>query len=129
MAKGEFEGLKALHAIIPSNTPQPIAHGTYAKDPNRHFFLCDFHEMKDDMSSTERSVAAAAELHEKSDSLVANSSSIALRMQETTPCRLRGVSPGRSSSRGSYARKLSRRKVFRNRMMRWMSFSLFCLIK
>ena len=69
MAKGEFEGLKALHAIIPSNTPQPIAHGTYAKDPNRHFFLCDFHEMKDDMSSTERSVAAAAELHEKSDSL------------------------------------------------------------
>ncbi|PVH80069.1 hypothetical protein DL98DRAFT_549325 [Cadophora sp. DSE1049] len=66
MAKGEYEGLKALHAVIPANTPEPIAYGTYARDPSRHFLLCSFHEMKDVMPSTEKIISVVAELHEKS---------------------------------------------------------------
>lgn len=66
MAKGEYEGDKAMHAVIPNNVPKPLAHGTYTKDPNRHFYLCEFHEMDDEMPSAQQFVAVVAELHKKS---------------------------------------------------------------
>lgn len=66
MAKGEYEGDKAMHAVIPNNVPKPLAHGTYEKDPNRHFYLCEFHEMDDEMPSAQQFVAVVAELHKKS---------------------------------------------------------------
>ena len=66
MAKGEYEGTKAIHAIIPNNMPLPIAHGTYTTNSDRHFVLNEFHEMKDEMAPAQQFVAVAAELHKKS---------------------------------------------------------------
>ncbi|KAI9644446.1 hypothetical protein NHQ30_006467 [Ciborinia camelliae] len=66
MVKGEHEGTKAINAVIPKNMPRAIAHGTYAKDSNRHFLLNEFHEMKDEMPSAEQFVSVISELHQKS---------------------------------------------------------------
>ena len=55
--------------MIPHNSPKPLAHGTYIKDLNRNFLLCESHEIKDEMPPTpEEFVAVVAELHEKSES-------------------------------------------------------------
>lgn len=34
----------AIYAITPDFCPRPIAWGTFASDPNRHFYLCNFHD-------------------------------------------------------------------------------------
>jgi protein-ribulosamine 3-kinase len=66
MAKGEHEGTKAIHAVIPKNMPRALAHGTYVKDNNRHFVLNEFHEMDDEMPAPLQFVSVIAELHQKS---------------------------------------------------------------
>ncbi|KAM3075899.1 hypothetical protein ACMFMG_006584 [Clarireedia jacksonii] len=68
MAKGEHEGTKAIHAVIPNNMPRALAHGTYVKDDNRHFVLNEFHDMTDEMPATQPFVSVIAELHQKSAS-------------------------------------------------------------
>jgi protein-ribulosamine 3-kinase len=66
MAQGEYEGNKAIHAIIPRNVPRPVAHGTYTKNSDRHFFLSTFHEMEDEMPLPKDFVSVVAQLHQKS---------------------------------------------------------------
>ncbi|PMD43817.1 hypothetical protein L207DRAFT_510291 [Hyaloscypha variabilis F] len=66
MAQGEYEGNKAIHAVIPRNVPRPVAHGTYTKNSDRHFFLSTFHEMEDEMPPAQQFVSVVAELHQKS---------------------------------------------------------------
>ena len=57
--------MTALHDTIPDTTPAPIAWGTYAKDSNMHFFLCDFIDMTDEVPDIQRFVIKVAELHTK----------------------------------------------------------------
>ena len=45
MVYGEFVSQSTLYAAVPDFTPKPYAWGTYAVDPNIHFFLCAFVEM------------------------------------------------------------------------------------
>jgi protein-ribulosamine 3-kinase len=45
MVSGEFASMKLLHDTAQNLTPAPIAWGTYAADPNIHFFLCEFVDM------------------------------------------------------------------------------------
>ena len=47
-----------MNAIIPNNVPKSLAHGAYTNDPDRHFFLVEFHEMEDEMPSAQQFVAA-----------------------------------------------------------------------
>ena len=68
MVKGEFEGAKAINAIIPNNCPKPLAHGTYVSDSGYHFFLCDFADMDDEMPSAEEFVNVVVQLHQNSQS-------------------------------------------------------------
>ena len=46
---GEFSSMTALHNTIPDATPEPVGWGTYALNPEVHFFLCNFIEMIDEV--------------------------------------------------------------------------------
>ena len=65
MMSGEFASMSALHNTMPDLAPKPIAWGTYASNPNIHFFLCSFHDMTDDVPDVEVFPAKIAELHMK----------------------------------------------------------------
>ena len=45
----EFTSMTALHSTIPDATPEPVGWGTYASNPNVHFFLCYFIAMIDEV--------------------------------------------------------------------------------
>ena len=60
--------MKALHAVIPANIPQPLAWGTYADDPKKHFYLAEFCDMKDELPNVSNFVSIIAQLHENSGS-------------------------------------------------------------
>lgn len=60
---GEFESATALWRSLPDFTPQPIAWGTYKSDPDTHFYICEFHEMTDEMPDVTKFCAKLARLH------------------------------------------------------------------
>jgi len=46
MCEGEYESLKAIHAVSPGFVPQPYAWGKYAeKDPETYFLLAEFRDV------------------------------------------------------------------------------------
>ena len=58
--------MKTLHDTLPSFTPTPYAWGTYAADPNVHFYLCSFMKMNNiDLPDVDKFASALAELHTK----------------------------------------------------------------
>lgn len=63
MMKGSFEADKALHEAIPRRVPKPVAWGTYVCDPDIHFYMAEFVEMRDDASSPKDWAAAVLDLH------------------------------------------------------------------
>jgi protein-ribulosamine 3-kinase len=63
MVSGEFVSMTAIHKTIPDSTPAPVAWGTYASNPNIHFFLCHFVDMIDEVPEIQAFVARVAELH------------------------------------------------------------------
>ena len=63
MMKGEFESATVLYRSLPSFIPRPIAWGTYRSDPNTHFYVCDFHEMTDELPDVTKFCAKVAQLH------------------------------------------------------------------
>ena len=65
MVSGEFVSMKSLHDTLPHLTPIPFAWGTYAADPNVHFFLCGFVDMADDLPDVQALAASLADLHMK----------------------------------------------------------------
>jgi len=65
MVSGEFVSMTTLHDTLPYLTPVPVAWGTYAADPNIHFFLCGFVEMTDDLPDVQGLAKSLAELHKK----------------------------------------------------------------
>jgi protein-ribulosamine 3-kinase len=63
MVAGEFESMSALHNTLPELVPAPIAWGTYASDPNIHFFICAFHDMTDEIPEVHTFPEKVAKLH------------------------------------------------------------------
>ncbi|KAF8428592.1 Fructosamine kinase-domain-containing protein [Tirmania nivea] len=49
MLNGEFESMTALYATSPEFVPKPHAWGSYQSLPDTHFFLCDFHDMIEEL--------------------------------------------------------------------------------
>ena len=46
MCEGEFESLKAIHAVTPDFVPKPYAWGKYRQDdPETYFLLAEFREV------------------------------------------------------------------------------------
>ncbi|KAL8989416.1 MAG: hypothetical protein Q9169_008365, partial [Polycauliona sp. 2 TL-2023] len=44
----------------------PVAWGTYKKDPDKHFYLCDFFNMTDDLPDVQRFCTLVARVHQDS---------------------------------------------------------------
>jgi len=61
--RGEFASISAIHDAAPDFVPIPIAVGTYASDPDVHFYLCSFVEMTDEIAEIDTLPAKLAELH------------------------------------------------------------------
>ena len=57
--------MRAIYQAVPDLVPIPIAAGTYASDPNVHFYLCSFVDMTDEPAELETLPAKLAELHSK----------------------------------------------------------------
>lgn len=68
MVSGEFASMTAIHDAVPDFAPEPIAWGTYASDPNTHFFLCQFIDMTDELPDIQTFPAKLAEMHLKGNS-------------------------------------------------------------
>lgn len=69
--RGEYESMKAIHAVAPDYTPKPIAWGTYKQDPDTHFFLCEYREMilaRDRMPDPGPFVERLSAIHQRSES-------------------------------------------------------------
>ena len=64
MVAQEYVSMKTLYDIVPDLLPKPIGYGTYAENPNIHFFVSEFVEMTDDVPDTSF-MSSLAELHSK----------------------------------------------------------------
>ncbi|KAL8808904.1 MAG: hypothetical protein Q9200_003908 [Gallowayella weberi] len=62
----EYESAKLLHAFSPNGLPEPVAFGTYASDPNSHFYLCAFIDMELRIPDPSKFCAILAEMHQNS---------------------------------------------------------------
>ena len=63
MVSGEFVSMTAMHKTIPDATPASIAWGTYASNPDIHFFLCYFVDMTDEVPDVQAFTTKVAALH------------------------------------------------------------------
>ena len=61
----ELVSMTLIRNTVPDLAPLPIASGTYAADSDIHFYLCSFHDMKDDIPDIQDLAAKVAELHQK----------------------------------------------------------------
>ncbi|KAI4258495.1 MAG: hypothetical protein L6R42_005063, partial [Xanthoria sp. 1 TBL-2021] len=62
----EYESAKLLHSFSPNGLPKPVAFGTYASDPNSHFYLCAFIDMALRIPDPAKFCAILAEMHQNS---------------------------------------------------------------
>lgn len=52
MCEGEFESLKAVHAVSPGFVPRPVAWGRFGTiEPEIHFLLAEFRNVGEQVSS------------------------------------------------------------------------------
>ena len=63
MVSGELVSMSSLHKALPYIVSHPYASGTYAPDPNIHFFLCGFVDMDEDLPDVQKLARGLAELH------------------------------------------------------------------
>lgn len=63
MMNGAFEAETAVHAYVPNLVPRPIARGTYAGDPDTHFYMCEWVDMQDQLPSPAAWASAVSSLH------------------------------------------------------------------
>lgn len=63
MMFGEYTSMSLIYAATPDFCPRPIACGSYEATPDVHFFLCDFHDMTDELPDLHVFPAKLAELH------------------------------------------------------------------
>ncbi|KAL8826747.1 MAG: hypothetical protein Q9170_007285 [Blastenia crenularia] len=67
MIEGEFESLKAIHAVSPSFAPEPFAWGHYRKEGlETYFLLAEFREVGEQPPDPIKFTARLADLHRRS---------------------------------------------------------------
>ncbi|KAL8652145.1 MAG: hypothetical protein Q9226_004390 [Calogaya cf. arnoldii] len=62
----KYESAKLLHSFSPNGLPKPVAFGTYASDPDSHFYLCAFIDMALRIPDPAKFCAMLAETHQNS---------------------------------------------------------------
>lgn len=55
--------MKAMYNTLPEFVPESIDCGSYASNPNIHFFICELVNMTDDIPEIQQFVPLHAELH------------------------------------------------------------------
>lgn len=66
MMEGTFASEQSLYSFAPRNVPKPLAWGTYKSEPDSHFYICEFHEMTDDLPDVQKFCAIVAKIHRDS---------------------------------------------------------------
>ncbi|CZT06936.1 hypothetical protein WAI453_012824 [Rhynchosporium graminicola] len=66
MMRGEFESMSLLYSLTPDFVPKPHAWGTYKTLSQFHFFLCDFHDMTEELPEIDSFTSKLAILHKAS---------------------------------------------------------------
>ncbi|KAL8807731.1 MAG: hypothetical protein Q9182_000542 [Xanthomendoza sp. 2 TL-2023] len=66
VVKSKYESAKLLHTFSHMGLPKPVAFGTYASDPNSHFYLCAFIDMESRIPDPAKFCAILAEMHQNS---------------------------------------------------------------
>ncbi len=66
--KGEFEATSAIYSITPDFCPRPIAWGTFANDPNSHFYVCKFYNFVEGVPEPVSFSKNVAKLHSNATS-------------------------------------------------------------
>lgn len=61
--RGTFESEKTVYLFAPNNVPKPVAWGTYEREPDEHFYICDFFDMTDDLPDIQSFCALVARIH------------------------------------------------------------------
>ena len=67
-AIGEYLSAQALHASIPDNVPRPVAVGVLSRDPSKHFLICEFVDLLEEMPPVAEFAGVLARLHRNSAS-------------------------------------------------------------
>src|SRR5437764_11476514 len=65
MMLGEFTSMSTIYSILPDFTPRPIGWGTFASNPDCHFFLATFHDMAEELPDINSFASKVAELQMK----------------------------------------------------------------
>ena len=72
MLEGEFEGVKAIHAVVSALIPRPIAYGAYTSTPSTYFYLAGFVPMTEEVPMPQAFCSVLANLHNDSIPLSPN---------------------------------------------------------
>ncbi|KAH9889622.1 Fructosamine kinase-domain-containing protein [Xylariomycetidae sp. FL2044] len=65
MVSGEYSAMSKLYSAAPEMVAEPLGWGSYAADPNIHFFICRFHQLSGDIPSLSDFPKALAEMHKR----------------------------------------------------------------
>ncbi|KAK3316749.1 hypothetical protein B0H66DRAFT_304929 [Apodospora peruviana] len=60
--RGSFESEMTFYSFCPDHVPKPIAWGNYESDTTTWFYLCDFHDMIDDLPGPDDLVPVIADV-------------------------------------------------------------------
>lgn len=63
MVTGEYVSMSEMYIVLPKFVPIPLGCGTYASDPNIHFFICELIHMTDEIPEIQSFTQTLAELH------------------------------------------------------------------
>ncbi|EFQ88872.1 hypothetical protein PTT_15060 [Pyrenophora teres f. teres 0-1] len=66
MMEGTYESELVYHSYCPSHVPRPIAWGEYEDEPDTWFYLCEFHDMVEEVPHPRTFVSIVAGVHKAS---------------------------------------------------------------
>ena len=63
--RGEYESMSAIYKEMPDLVPKPVAVGSYASDPDIHFYLMEFVDMTLEVPDPQSLAQKISEMHQK----------------------------------------------------------------
>lgn len=66
MFDGTFQSESAFATYCPNHVPKPIAFGEYAAEPDTWFYLCDYHDMVDELPDVKALLSIVTKIHKES---------------------------------------------------------------
>ena len=124
MCQGEFESLKAIHAVSPGFVPTPHAWGKFEKSPSAtYFLLAEFRDVGEQPADPSKLTARLADLHKRSQSPTAKFGF----HYATTHARIaQAVDHWDESWCNLFARHLGHIMNLAKEILRWPEFDVVC---